>query len=94
MADKLLTGDGEPMLSNEQRSMIKMLDMMKDSVKSGQVGQIGVITVGAAGINVGFNDVDYGGLMIGTEMLKGMVMARITQPKSSPIMRTRMRPGS
>lgn len=86
MTEKILS---DVTLTNEQRSMIKMLDMMKDSITSGQVGQIAVITVGAQGINVGFNDVDYGGVMIGTEMLKGMIMARITQPKVSPILRQR-----
>lgn len=89
MSKPFLSATGEEMLSSEQKSMIKMLDMMKDSIKAGTVGQIAVITVGAQGINVGFNDVDYGGTMIGVEMLKGMIMARITQPKTSPILRQR-----
>ena len=84
----------EPDLSSEQQSILNMLDMMREQVIAGSVNQVAVITSGphgtGGGINVGFNDVDYGAVMIGVEMLKGMVMARLTEPKGR---QTILRPG-
>jgi hypothetical protein len=80
--------NGEP-LSVQQREMLGLLGMLEKAVIDGEIGSLAFISVGARGVNVGYNGEDFGNLTLGTELLKGSIMAKLLQPKKSAILRAR-----
>lgn len=76
----MLEVNGAKPLTQPQIEIIKMLDAIKDQVAAGQVETVGVITVGVNGANVGHGGGNIGGLFVGMELLRGMLMAQLTAP--------------